>query len=62
MGLGIALLSEVSQKDEHHMMSHMWKLQYHTNEPVYGTEPDSENRLAVAEGERVGEERVGRSG
>ena len=34
MGLGIIPLSEVSQKDKHHMMSHMWKLKHPTNEPV----------------------------
>ena len=30
----------------------MWNLKYDTNEPIYGTETDSqpENRLAVAKG------------
>ena len=34
----------------------MWKLKYGTNEPMYKTNrlTDVENRLVVAEGERVG--------
>ena len=37
------IISEVSQteKDKHHMISHMWNLKYDTNEPIYEIETDS---------------------
>ena len=44
------------------MISHMRNLKYNPNEPMYKTETDSENRLAIAKGERVGEEMAERLG
>ena len=32
----------------------MWNLKYSTNEPIYKTENNSDNRLTVAKGEGVG--------
>ena len=29
----------------------MWNIKYDTNEPIYETETDTENRLVVAKGE-----------
>ena len=41
----------------------MWNLKYDTNELIYETERDSENRLVVAKGEgEVGEGRIGSLG
>ena len=42
MDLEIIRLSEVSQKekDKYHTISHMWKLEYDTNEFIYETETD----------------------
>ena len=42
MDLEIIILSEVSQKekDKYHMISHMWNLNYDTNEHIYKTETD----------------------
>ena len=34
----------------------MWNLKYGTNEPIYRTETDSENKLVVAKRERGGSE------
>ena len=40
MELEILILSEVSQreKDQYHMISHIWNLTYGTNEPFYRKE------------------------
>ena len=54
MELEILILREVSQneKDKYHVMSHICKLKYGTNEPVYKQkETDLENTLVVAKGE-----------
>ena len=42
--LAIIISSEVSrkEKDEYHMITHMWNLKYGTNEPIYETETDSQ--------------------
>ena len=42
MQLDILILSEVSQKDKHHIITYMWNLKYGTNEPIYKTEADSQ--------------------
>ena len=43
MQLEIIILSEISakEKDQYHMISHMWNLKYGTNELIYKTETDS---------------------
>ena len=43
MQLEIIILSEISQKekDKYHCISHMWNLNYDTNEPIYETEIES---------------------
>ena len=42
--LEIVTLGEVSQKekDKYHMLSHIWKLKYNTNELIYEIERDSQ--------------------
>ena len=42
MELEILILSEVSQKDKHHIITYMWNLKYGTDEPIYRTETDSQ--------------------
>ena len=32
-------------------ITYMWNIKYDTNEPIYETETDTENRLVVAKGE-----------
>ena len=54
MDLEIIILSEVSQKEKDKLpydITYMWNLKYDTNELIYETETDSENRLVVAKGE-----------
>ena len=51
--------NEVSQKDKYHTKTnttYTWNLKYDTDEPVYKTEIDVENRLVVTNRE-VGRER-----
>ena len=43
-------------------ISYMWNLKCGTNEPIYETETQTENRSVVAKGEAVGEERSGKLG
>ena len=59
--LEIIILTEVSQKekDKYHMISHIWKLKYNTNELIYETDSDIENRLVIAKWERVEGGRLG---
>ena len=40
----------------------MWNLKYDTNELIYKTVTDTENRLVVAKGKRDGEEWIGSLG
>ena len=42
LDLEMIILSEVSQEEKakYHMISHMWNLNYDTNEPIYTTETD----------------------
>ena len=35
-------------------ITYMWNIKYDTNEPIYETETDTENRLVVAKGEWTG--------
>ena len=50
--LEIIILSEVSQKERQipYDITYMWNLKYGTNEHIYETETDSQNRLVVAKG------------
>ena len=59
MQLEIIILSEVGpkEKDKYHMTSYMWTLKHGTNEPIYKTEINLENRLVVAKGEGEGSEK-----
>ena len=43
MQIETLILSEISQKekDEYHMISHIWNLIYGTNEPIYSKETNS---------------------
>ena len=43
MDLEIIILNELSQKkkDKHHMIPHVWKIIYGTNEPIYRKETNS---------------------
>ena len=41
MQLEIIILSEISQRQIPHDITHMWNLKYDTNEPIYKTETDS---------------------
>ena len=53
----IIILSEVRQKekDKYHMIYHLYvESKYDTNELIYETVTDTENRLAVAKGEEGG--------
>ena len=42
MDLDIIILSEVSQKDKYHDITHMWNLNYDTDELIYETKTDSQ--------------------
>ena len=45
------ILNEVKSERERQMpydIIYMWNLKYDTNEPIYETETDTENRLVVA--------------
>ena len=51
------ILNEVSQKKTNSIRYHyMWNLKYGTNEPIYETETDLENRPVVAKREGEGVE------
>ena len=39
---------------EKYHITYMWNLNYNTNELIYETDSDIENRLVVAKGEREG--------
>ena len=55
MELETLILSEVSQKERYHMISHIWNLIYGTNESFQENKiMDMENRLVVAMGEGKG--------
>ena len=57
MQLEVIILSEISQKDRQlPYITYTWNLKYDTNEHIYEAETDTESRLVVAKGERVGEE------
>ena len=40
-------LSEVSKREITHDITYMWNLKYDTNESVYETDPQTQNRLMV---------------
>ena len=44
MDLDIIILSEVSQKDKYHDITHMWNLNYDTDELIYETKTDSQTQ------------------
>ena len=57
MDLEMIILNEVSQKKTNSIRYHyMWNLKYGTNEPIYETETDLENRPVVAKREGEGVE------
>ena len=43
-------------------ITHVWNLKYATNEVIYETEADNENRLVLAKGESEQERRTGSLG
>ena len=53
MNLEIIRLSEICQRERQipYDITYMWNIKYDTNEPIYETESDTENRLVVAKGE-----------
>ena len=67
MDLEISILSNISQKekDQYHMISHMWNLKHDTNEITYETETDSQTQRETCGcqgGEEVKKGRMGSLG
>ena len=61
MNLESIILNEVRQIDKYHMISSICGiLKYDTNELIYKTEADSENKFMVVKGERLrGRDKLG---
>ena len=50
MQLEVIILSEVRRRKIPYDITYIWNLKYGTNEPIYRTETDIENRLVFAKG------------
>ena len=59
MDLEIIILSEVRQRQIPNAINSVWNLKYNTNELIYETETDSQNRLVIAKGGKWGRDEVG---